>query len=476
MTKSRSEQIFDHALKFATPFRTTLGHAWAIIPDGAGRYHGWPIASRAFRHWLANSFNQENGIFAGEQALKTAVGMLEARATHSDFPVSEIFTRVGSRGDRRAPQSVLLHLANANRELVEITPNGHYVVSAQSWHFLAGASTEALPRPVLSNVTLRHHLRELLDIHGPALDRAVVWLFAALRPSGPYPVLVLAGPPASGKSTIARTLRNLIDPSATPLLIPPGSQHDLLTLALHNHVLAFDNVSSLPRRIGDSLASVATGGGLGICGQNIFDEPQPLALARPVIVTTPDDYRAFTENAIRVELDSIAPANLRTESAIERQLQLAAPSILGTLCAAVASALANAAASTSAVASRFADVYQWTMSAAPVLGLTPEQINHALAANPIVDAIAALLESQPEWSGTATALLEKFQAMEIENLPANARNLSQQLNATPLSLFGIELERKQTHNEYLIGLRKQTPDSSLRTPTPETASPTTSTT
>jgi hypothetical protein len=116
------------------------------------------------------------------------------------------------------------------------------------------------------------------------------------------------------------------------------------------------------------------------------------------------------------------------------------------------------------------------MSAAPVLGLTPEQINHALAANPIVDAIAALLESQPEWSGTATALLEKFQDMEIENLPANARNLSHQLNATPLSLFGIELERKQTHNEYLIGLRKQTPDSSLRMHTPETASPTTSTT
>ena len=73
---------------------------------------------------------------------------------------------------------------------------------------------------------------------------------------------------------------------------------------------------------------------------------------------------AFTENAIRVELDSIAPASLRTESAIAKQLQLAAPSILGTLGAAVTAALANTAASTSAVASRFADVYQWTMSAA----------------------------------------------------------------------------------------------------------------
>ena len=470
MKKSRSEQIYDQAFKSTTPFRTSLGHAWVIIPDGFGRYHGWPIASRAFHNWLADSFHQEFEIFPGDQSMKTAVRMFEARAIRSDFPVSEIFTRVGWRGDPRSPQSVLLHLANANHELVEITAGGHHVVSSQSWHFLSGASTEALPRPVDSSLTLHDHLHALLNIHGPALERVLVWLFAALRPSGPYPVLVLAGPPASGKSTIARTLRNLVDPSVTPLLMPPQSEHELLALALHNHVLAFDNISSLSRRIGDSLARVATGGGLGICGNTIFDAPQPLALARPVIVTVPDDHRAFTQNAIRVELDSISPVNLRTENSIAKQLQLAAPHILGTLCAAVTSALANSA-SISGVASRFADVYQWTMSAAPTLGLTPEQINHALAANPVVDAIAALLESQPEWTGTATALLDQFRAMGLQNIPVNPRNLSHQLNATPLSLFGFELERRQTRNEHLIGLRRQTAIPAAAEATQETLTP-----
>src|SRR5712692_9363028 len=48
MQKSRSELVFDHAIKHATPFSTTLGHAWIIVPDGHTRCFGWPIFSRRF--------------------------------------------------------------------------------------------------------------------------------------------------------------------------------------------------------------------------------------------------------------------------------------------------------------------------------------------------------------------------------------------------------------------------------------------
>jgi hypothetical protein len=72
----RSEQIFNHALRYATPFSTTLGHAWAIVPDGFSRYHGWPIRSRRFREWLAHSFHREHGLFPGTHALNSAMQML----------------------------------------------------------------------------------------------------------------------------------------------------------------------------------------------------------------------------------------------------------------------------------------------------------------------------------------------------------------------------------------------------------------
>src|ERR1039457_3172240 len=163
--KSRSEQIFDHAIKFVTPFSTTLGHPWAIVPDGPVNYRGWPLYSRRFREWLADSFQREHTVFPGLHALDSAVSMLAARARFNEFPAGQIFTRVGSTGDPRRPTSVLLHLANKNNETLEITPSGHHTRSATylpgsltprlpDSHFLATASTLPLPYPIRTSTQL----------------------------------------------------------------------------------------------------------------------------------------------------------------------------------------------------------------------------------------------------------------------------------------------------------------------------------
>jgi hypothetical protein len=451
MSKSRSEQIFDHARKFATPIRTTLGHSWAIVPDGNGRYRGYPVSSHGFRLWLAHSFHTEHSIYPGTNSLESAVGMFAAHALHSEFPTSDVFTRLGWRGDRRVPQSVLLHLANANNELIEITPSGRHIVSSESWHFLASPAILPLPRPVDNNTTLRNHLHSLFNLDGTALDRSIVWLFAALRPSAPYPVLVISGPPGSGKSMLARMLRHLVDPSAIPLQIPPGNEHDLFTMALHNHILAFDEAGSLPRSIMDSLARVATGAGLGICGPNIFDAPEPFPLGRPIIMTMPSDRRVAINNSIRIELTAMDPAKVLTETKLAQKHIAATPAILGTLCTAVTAALSNTVAAAAPV-SRFADVHEWTMAAAPILGLNTEQINRALAANPLVDALDVLLQTRPDWTGTATELLVNLQNLGFSAVASNTKHLTEQLNSAHLTLFGITLDRTSAGSERLIHL------------------------
>ena len=142
---------------------------------------------------------------------------------------------------------------------------------------------------------------------------------------------------------LARMLRYLIDPSAIPLLIPPATDHDLFTLALHNHVLAFDHADSLPRSIMASLARLTTGAGFSICGRNVFDAPEPFPVGRPIIITVPSTQRVTLDNAIRIELAAIDPARMCTETRLAQKHLAAAPAILGTLCAAVTAALSNTA-------------------------------------------------------------------------------------------------------------------------------------
>ncbi len=264
-----------------------------------------------------------------------------------------------------------------------------------------------------------------MNIDETALHRAVIWLFKALRPTGPYPILTITGPPASGKTVLARILRTLIDPSAIPLLSPPGTERDLFTLALHTRVLAFDNINFLSRTMTDALARIATGTGVAIVSRNEFDDPQPLALERPIIITakTPP---AFTN--LNIHLDARSPATLRTENVLAEQVEAAAPAILGSLCAAISQSLATGSATP------------------PALGLTTEQTDTALAANPLIDALHQLLSENNEWTGTPTQLQN---ALSFDGRP---QHLSEQLNALPLSIFGIQLESWRSHRTRQIRL------------------------
>jgi putative DNA primase/helicase len=77
-------------------------------------------------------------------------------------------------------------------------------------------------------------------------------------------VLVLSGPPGSGKTLLARILRSIVDPSNPSLLTPPTSERDLFNMALHNHILAFDNIKT------QSTVSDFTAGPLRMCLQSSY--------------------------------------------------------------------------------------------------------------------------------------------------------------------------------------------------------------
>jgi hypothetical protein len=72
--------------------------------------------------------------------------------------------------------------------------------------------------------------------------------------------LVIAGEQGSAKTVLTKILRALIDPNAAPTRAPPREERDLNNA----HILAFDNLSSLPSWLSDALCRLASGGSFAI--------------------------------------------------------------------------------------------------------------------------------------------------------------------------------------------------------------------
>jgi hypothetical protein len=118
---------------------------------------------------------------------------------------------------------------------------------------------EALPIPTRGGSL--DELRPFVNVADEADWKLIVsWVVQALRPRGPYPVLVLHGEQGSAKSTTARVLRALVDPRTPAVRSMPRSDHDLMIAAQNAWLLALDNISHLPQWLSDALCRLATGG------------------------------------------------------------------------------------------------------------------------------------------------------------------------------------------------------------------------
>ena len=188
------------------------------------------------------------------------------------------------------------------------------------------------------------------------------WLTAALRPVGPYPILVLNGEQASGKSTLARILRMLIDPQTCPVLALPKSTHDLMATALNGWLLVYENISAIPGWLSDCVCQLAFGG--GYASRELFtnDERSVIYAQRPVILVGIDDFVLrpdLRDRSVFLHLPHIPRASRRTERTFWAAFRADYPRILGGVFDAMAGGLRELPSVDLKELPRMADFAEW---------------------------------------------------------------------------------------------------------------------
>lgn len=378
-------------------------------------------SENGLRTRLAAAYHAETESVAGGGALSDALAVLEGQAV--DREPEPVALRVA-----RHEGNLVLDLGTADGRCIIISPGAWHMQPESPVLFRRTALTSPLPLPTRDKSGL-DPLRTLLNVTESGLRLLVSWLVAALFPDIDHPILSLSGEQGTAKSTCAKIMVCLLDPSPAPLRSAPKDQGNWIVQAAASWMVMLDNISLIQPWFSDTLCKAVTGE--GDVKRSLFtdDDVSVLAFQRVVGMTTIDAGALrgdLGERLLLVELEPIPKNKRRTASQVMTEYESARPAILGALLDLAAAVLAALPAVEVKELPRLADyakilaaldkVTGWS-TLPDFLALTDEITQAVIEADPFADTVRAFVQEKHEWTGTAGALLELL--TPVDGVPKN---------------------------------------------------------
>jgi hypothetical protein len=348
---------------------------YATIIDGSRR-ETRPVASRAFARYLRRAYHDLHGEVLHGELLATARVYCDILA--ADGGVREAHVRIARtmRGD------VLVDTGSTEWDCIRISPTGWRRVRSHPVAFTRGATMARFAAPIRG----RALVEILTDEFGYDRESALLvsaWVISTYS-AGPYIVLILLGEQGSGKTTLARILRVLTDPSTVPTAGPPKESRDIVVAAINRWVIAFDNLTAIPAWLSDELARIATGS--GVSQRALYTNVDEIAVTyrRPVLltgITSPASAPDLLDRALVVTLPTIDETARRKEQDIEGKLAALGGEMFGGVLEAVSAALRNGSSVPDAGWARMVDATTFALAAAEALGTNRLELERALRKN-----------------------------------------------------------------------------------------------
>jgi len=453
---------------FHTPAREPFARLWV-----KGHWEIHRIQSEEFERWLFALCFHRHGTVPGLGSVSAARKVLAADAL---FASSEKSVHVRVAGWDRA---IYVDLANDLWEAVKITAEGWTIIPHVPVNFWRPPGMQPMPQPLQGGTIA--DLRPFLNLDSEEQwILSLSWIIAALRPDGPFPLMILEGTHGSSKSTMARIFRALVDPSTAPVRGEPASVRDLMISANNSWSLSYDNLSGIDNSLCDALCRLSTGGGFSTrelftdAGEKIFEGMRPVVLNGIDIGIERTD---LLDRAITLSLPSISEADRETEARFWKRFELARPYILGSLFDLVAYALRRLPEVQPLNLPRMADFATLICAVEPALGWPEGTFLRAyrrnrweanvlgLEASPLFQPLMRISERGP-WRGTATELMSQLVDEQLNDpmgvqrtYPKAPRQLSQAIRRLipSLSQAGITIEFSRStgsNSERIISIGK----------------------
>jgi energy-coupling factor transporter ATP-binding protein EcfA2 len=437
-------------------FKTSDGTVYADVKR-EGKRQTMSLRSKDFKqHLRAELFDQANKS-PGAEAVTQAIDTLEALALRK-CPEQEVKNRLADNDGK-----IYIDLADDSWEAIEVDGDGWRVTGDYPVRFRrSGTSPMAKP---LTGGSLEE-LRELCQFSFDTWVLIVCYLVQCLKPSGEYPVLCLHGPGGSGKSTITKMLKRLIDPSPVLTRSNVGDVRQFAIHATKRHMVAIDNLSGLSAEQSDILCRAATGGGHAERTLHSDDDETTFNFVNPLILNGIDSIATRSDLLSRSFLVTLsAPEKRLPESVFEQRFAAMQPGVFGALLDLLSQVLAilPSIEGTYGGSERFVGFVELGLAIEQVMewesgtvlrvlaGVREEAHETAIESSPVGQAIQDFMLGREQWTGTANELLKNLSGHATEKVtrsaywPSDATRLSKTLTRLEpdLKALGMEIRREK---------------------------------
>ncbi|MBM0238429.1 hypothetical protein JNW88_17055 [Micromonospora sp. ATA32] len=267
-----------------------------------------PLRGRTgLKQRLAMLLWESRGKVPSGQASADTLNVLEGKAL--DKPRRRISLRVDRHDDK-----LMIDMGGADGRIIEVSPDGWRIIPACPALFRRTALTGAMPDPDPSGTLAA--FRAGLNVSEENFRLIVGWMLHAFIPDEPHPVLGLLGEQGTAKTTAAKQIGGIVDPSPAPTRTAPKDLTDWAVTASGSWLVTLDNISEIKPWFSDALCKAVTGDAMTKRALYTDGDLSVLVFLRPVIMTSIDAGALrgdLAERLLLVELERIPKESRRTE-------------------------------------------------------------------------------------------------------------------------------------------------------------------
>lgn len=411
------------------------------------------LRSREFEDWLCDKFWDLKQNTPHNNAILSVLKVLDRKA-RSEGQQINVENRVGAVGK----DPIVYDLSNKEWQAIVVTPTGWEITDNSPVYFrrYSHQKPQTLPNKDQGDLEVFLDFVNLAKSEYKLL--LLVYLVSSFIPDIPHPIPILYGPQGAAKTTVARMLRELIDPSVITTLAMPNNLKDLVQLISHQWFVFFDNVTYISDLISNALCRVVTKE--GFVKRELFTNDDVVIFCFShcvginginLVSRKPD----LLDRAILFKLERIRENQRKSEQEIWTDFENKKSIILGGIFNVLSKAMKIHPTINSKKLPRMADFAIWGCAITEALGKSKEEFlkvynqniseqhEEAIHESLVASTIMSFIKDKKKWKGSPSSLHKELSAMaEKAGWPKSVSMLSRRINEvkTNLEAKGILIE------------------------------------